>query len=198
MSSNEEMSSQNGSGQHLPEVTGAACGCVATLPMSAAMAAAYCALPWSQQYSLPPRQITMTVAKAAGVASEMSESERNVATAAAHFGYGAAMGAIYGTFTRQGVAPSIGTGVAFGMAVWAGSYLGLLPAMRLMSPATQHPVERTLLMIGAHVVWGAALGSCMQRLDPHQGNPHQGNPHQRIHHQRNQHQRIQHHQEKMA
>jgi hypothetical protein len=60
--------------------------------------------------------------------------------------------------------------------------------MRLMSPATQHPVERTLLMIGAHVVWGAALGSCMQRLDQYQGNPHQ----------RNQNQRIQHHQEKMA
>src|SRR5262249_36443677 len=49
-------------------------------------------------------------------------------------------------------------GTAYGLAVWAGSYLGLLPALGILSPATRHPPRRTALMIAAHVVFGSALG----------------------------------------
>jgi hypothetical protein len=49
-------------------------------------------------------------------------------------------------------------GVSWGLAVWAGSYQGWLPAAKILRPATEQPARRTLLMIGAHVVWGMVLG----------------------------------------
>jgi uncharacterized membrane protein YagU involved in acid resistance len=126
--------------------------------MTAVMGAGYAALPRREQYSMPPRQITMKIAKTAGVAESMGEAERTAATAVAHFGYGAAMGCAYAALARDPDHQNATTGVAFGLSVWAGSYLGLLPATGLLTSAVKHPVRRSLLMIGAHVVWGAALG----------------------------------------
>jgi hypothetical protein len=49
-------------------------------------------------------------------------------------------------------------GTLYGLVVWGASYLGLVPALGLLSPATRHPRRRNALMIAAHLVWGAALG----------------------------------------
>ena len=53
--------------------------------------------------------------------------------------------------------------MAYGLAVWTTGYLGLLPALGALRPATEHPPRRTALMIAAHVVWGAALGLLADR-----------------------------------
>ena len=50
-------------------------------------------------------------------------------------------------------------GVVYGLTVWAGSYLGLLPAAGILRPAAEHPPRRTALMIAAHVLWGGVLGA---------------------------------------
>ncbi len=145
---------------------GAVSGCLATIPMTATMtmAAGYSALPQNEHDSLPPRQITMKLAQAVGVVHKMDELERVEATAATHFAYGTLMGGVFGALVRGRVRPDVETGIAFGLTVWAGSYLGLLPALGLLSPATQHPTNRNLLMMGAHVVWAAALACTQQRL----------------------------------
>jgi len=46
--------------------------------------------------------------------------------------------------------------------VWGGSYLGLLPSLGILRPATDHPAQRNALMIAAHLVWGATLGGALQ------------------------------------
>jgi hypothetical protein len=51
-----------------------------------------------------------------------------------------------------------------GVAIWAGSYLGWLPTVGILTPATRHPWRRNLLMIVAHVIWGVALGEGLQKL----------------------------------
>jgi uncharacterized membrane protein YagU involved in acid resistance len=51
-----------------------------------------------------------------------------------------------------------------GMIVWGGSYLGLLPALGIIPPATKHPRRRTALMIAAHLVWGVATGVVADRI----------------------------------
>ncbi|HWS53323.1 MAG TPA: DUF1440 domain-containing protein, partial [Pyrinomonadaceae bacterium] len=79
-------------------------------------------------------------------------------TWASHFGYGAACGALYGALAAERDVPPLAAGVGFGLAVWAGSYLGWLPAAGIISPATEHPPRRNALMIAAHVVWGATTG----------------------------------------
>ena len=142
---------------------GALAGAAATVPMSAFMELAHRELPFWERHSLPPRKITERVLRRAGVSRFLKEPERLAATLASHFGYGAACGAVYGaTWPRERI--GIASGVAFGLAVWTGSYLGWLPATGLMAPATWHSRRRNALMIGAHVVWGAALGAAARAL----------------------------------
>ncbi|HEV2764091.1 MAG TPA: DUF1440 domain-containing protein [Pyrinomonadaceae bacterium] len=142
-------------------LTGALAGLAATAPMTAAMVWMHRRLPEDEQYPLPPRQVTMNVAEATGVVEqedELDESEKKSLTLAAHFAYGAAAGALYGPLARAVPLPPVVSGAAYGLAVWAGSYLGWLPAAGLLSPATEHPARRNALMIAAHLVWGAAVG----------------------------------------
>ena len=95
--------------------------------------------------------------------------EREAATWASHFGYGAACGALYGALAANRRVPHVAAGVGFGLAVWAGSYLGWLPAAGILRPATEHPPRRTALMIAAHVVWGATTGFVVNALSEEDG-----------------------------
>jgi uncharacterized membrane protein YagU involved in acid resistance len=137
---------------------GAVAGFAATGPMSIFMAASHEALPEAQQTGLPPRQITDRVLAKADLHDDVDEPERQGITAAAHFAYGTAAGAVYGVLAHALRPPPVLGGVAYGLAVWAGSYLGLLPATGLYRSATREPAGRNVMMIGAHVVWGAVLG----------------------------------------
>ena len=111
----------------------------------------------------------MSVGLAPGVAKVRTKclcrNERRAATWIAHYGFGTAAGALYAAAAPRSVGRRpAAAGAGWGLMVWAGSYLGWLPAANLLPPATEQPVRRTLLMIGAHVVWGAVLGVTADRL----------------------------------
>jgi uncharacterized membrane protein YagU involved in acid resistance len=155
---------------------GALAGLGATVPMTVGMEAMFRFLPKRERYPLPPRQIAMAIAEEAGVKDELNSPARTTVTLAAHFGYGAATGAIYAPMAIENRWPSVVSGIGFGLAVWAASYLGLLPAVRLLSPATEHPPRRNALMIMAHMVWGATLGLLVNAIDRSAGHgQHQAN-----------------------
>jgi uncharacterized membrane protein YagU involved in acid resistance len=137
---------------------GAAAGFIATAPMTLVMQALHKQLPWYERYALPPRQIVGKLTTAAGLRRQVHEPQHTAITLVAHFGYGAATGALYAPVARALRLPPVLSGVGFGLAVWGVSYLGLLPALGILRPATEHPERRTALMIGAHLVWGATLG----------------------------------------
>ncbi len=141
----------------------AASGAVATVPMSATMELGHAALPFWQRHTLPPRKITVRMLRRLGVSHELDEAGRLAATVAGHFGYGAACGAVYGALCPRDRLGLV-SGVAFGVAVWTGSYLGWLPATGLLAPATWHTRERNAVMIAAHAVWGASLGLAARAL----------------------------------
>jgi uncharacterized membrane protein YagU involved in acid resistance len=136
---------------------GAVAGLAATVPMTTAMDLMHRALPMEEQYPLPPHQITMEAAEKVRVRHSMDQPSRVSATMASHFGYGATTGAIYGEYEDRVNLPPVVKGVAYGLGVWAFSYLGLLPAVGILEPATKHPARRNAVMIAAHVVWGSAL-----------------------------------------
>ena len=144
-------------------VAGTLAGLTATAPMTAAMIAMHKALPAHERYPLPPRKVTMRAARKAGVKKKLDEPERKAATLAAHFGYGAAMGGLFAMLAPRAPGRPISKGIAWGLIVWATSYLGLLPATGLHEPATRHPRERNLLMILAHIIWGGSLGLLLSR-----------------------------------
>src|SRR5688572_29168635 len=135
-------------------------GAAATAPMTAVMMALHQILPGEPATPLPPRVITENAAEAAGakrVMDEMDEPEKKATTLAAHFGYGAAAGAAYIPFAGKTSLPPAAEGALFGLAVWGGSYLGLMPATGLYKSDTDDAHARNTLMIAAHLVWGASL-----------------------------------------
>ena len=147
-------------------ITGAVAGLVATIPMTLAMKAMHSQLPAEEKYPLPPRLIVENAEDAAGVEEELDEKDEHRLTLASHFAYGSAAGAVFGAaMNAMDVKPNAANGVAYGLGVWTASYIGLLPALGLLAPATEHPARRNALMIAAHVVWGASLGWTAARLN---------------------------------
>ncbi len=150
-----------------PFLRSALAGCAATLPMSVWMLAAqHWLLPRRERYPLPPEQITEHAAEATGLdAVAGNEPVLKAATVVNHFAYGAAAGSLYTPLRTLPGSPVL-KGVLLGLLVWSGSYLGLLPALGLLSPATEHPARRNVLMIVAHLIWGGVTGVLAERRRP--------------------------------
>ena len=146
-------------------LAGLVAGFSATIPMTLAMHWMHRRLPEHQRHSLPPRKITMAAARKADIHHEMSEPTRTLATYAAHFGFGATAGTLMGAVFHKLPGPPLLRGIGTGLCVWAGSYLGWLPAAGLHRAATREPPPRNALMIVAHIIWGAAAGGIMQMLE---------------------------------
>ncbi|HEY0625789.1 MAG TPA: hypothetical protein VGD10_03560 [Allosphingosinicella sp.] len=137
-------------------VIGGIAGFVGTLAMTAAMRRMHQKLPAEERYPLTPREII----DSAGGEALPDEATKDVTTAA-HFAYGAASGSLLGAISpRTGPAG----GALAGVGIWLASYMGWIPAARILKPATEHPRRRNLLMIGAHLVWGAATALSMREL----------------------------------
>lgn len=133
---------------------GALAGVVATMAMTAAMRRFHATLPADERYPLPPREIIDRL--------ETREDEQRLRdkTLLAHFGYGGLTGALFALL------PAFrGAGAVYGVAVWAASYLGWIPAAGILKPAYRHPLRRNLVMIAAHVVWGLTLSSSVKELE---------------------------------
>jgi uncharacterized membrane protein YagU involved in acid resistance len=140
-------------------LNGALAGLLATVPMTALMLAGKQRLSWRSQDPLPPRQITRQALRAANAHDNLSRNQETALTAINHFAYGAAVGSVYARLcSPTTAAEAAATGAAYGLAVWSGSYLGLLPALDLYRSATEDTSERNALMIAAHLVWGSSLG----------------------------------------
>jgi uncharacterized membrane protein YagU involved in acid resistance len=144
--------------------SGALAGCIATAPMTAAMEGMYRLLPRQEQYPLPPSEITAELTEQAGVRDDLNTDQHVGLTLVNHFAYGTAAGALYAPLAKYLPIPPAVKGIAFGLLVWTVSYLGWLPAMGIMRPATEHPQGRNVLMILAHVVWGLVTGVLTSRL----------------------------------
>jgi uncharacterized membrane protein YagU involved in acid resistance len=143
---------------------GALVGFLATAPMSLSMVLGWRLLPRRERYHLPPRLIAEKITERLGIDDHLSERKLVGLTVFSHFGYGAVFGAIYALLEHQIPLQASQKGALAGAALWVGSYLGWLPAMDILTPATQHPWRRNLLMIAAHVTWGVVLGEGLRKL----------------------------------
>lgn len=145
-------------------VLGLLCGIAATGPMSAVMVWLHRRLPAHERYPLPPREITTKAVELVAEAEEVNPNLRSALTWLAHFGYGGAAGMLYAQ-ARQRLPGGVSMiGPLYGLIVWTVSYLGLLPSLRVLTPATRHPLRRSGLMIVAHLVWGWCLAMIYETL----------------------------------
>jgi uncharacterized membrane protein YagU involved in acid resistance len=138
-------------------VEGLFSGILATIPMTITMSKLFQKLPKSEKSPLPPQKITMKLAKEVGMKNHLNENEKYWATLIGHYSYGAAMGALLSPIARKFKLLNPRGGILFGLLVWSGSYLGLLPALNLHRSAKHEPTNRNALMIVAHIVWGLAF-----------------------------------------
>jgi uncharacterized membrane protein YagU involved in acid resistance len=145
-------------------IKGAVAGLLATVPMTLFMRAAWRLLPRREQYPLPPRLITTQLVRQVQPPQRIDQDNLTALTLLLHFLFGAAMGAIYGVIEGKVRLNEPVKGTLMGTAVWSGSYLGWLPLLGILTPATEHPKRRNVLMIVAHFIWGGALGVLTQKL----------------------------------
>ena len=136
---------------------GAVGGVVGTATMSAVMLV-------GEKTGLMPRQPPEDIAAAAldavGV-SERDEKTDEALAVLAHFGFGAAGGAVFGLLHRRLrlPIPAAVHGVVFGSLVWAASYKGWIPALGILPPPERDQPGRPATMLLAHWVYGATLGA---------------------------------------
>lgn len=131
-------------------------GVVGTFAMTLAKERLFPLLDEAEQYPLPPREITQDVVERVG-AGPPSVTALTTGTIASHLAFGVAAALLFtalGLHRRRPVA----AGAAYGLGVWAISYLGWLPLFGILIPATHHPRRRNALMIAVHLVWGSATG----------------------------------------
>ena len=140
---------------------GALAGIAGTLAMTAAARAMHRRLPAAERYPLPPREIIEGGLPAVTKRS-LEEHGRQTATLAAHFGYGAATGALHALVAPRSGVPR---GVAYGVLIWTVSYFGIMPGLRILRPAQEHPLRRNALMIAAHLVWGSTMATTLRELE---------------------------------
>jgi hypothetical protein len=162
---------QNGNGYAplgFEVLRGAAAGAVATGVMSAFMLAAQQAGLMGEQ---PPEKIADTALDAADVPAPGPTDE--ALAVVLHFAFGASCGALFQA-VRSRVHPveqlddepewePVAEGAAFGSLVWLVSYLGWLPALRIMPAPSRDRPGRPESMLLAHLLYGATLGACVRR-----------------------------------
>lgn len=142
---------------------GALAGVVASVFHTAVMLTLHRLLPRARRDPVPPKEIASVAIERTGAKSAQSGARLNAVTVAGHFAYGAAAGALYTPIAERVRRESPVFGIAYGIGVWAASYLGWIPALDILTPATRHPAQRNIMMILAHVAWGAALDAVFKK-----------------------------------
>jgi|SRR3954447_3432734 hypothetical protein len=149
---------------------GAASGLAATGVMSVLM------LGWRQLAGggrLGPALITDRALTAADLKPSGSMLRTAIQTAA-HFAFGASMGAVHAALTRKLIpvipaairVPTPVSGAAYGLGVWAVMYGVSIPGVGLMPPPAEDLPRRQHRLIAAHLLYGATLGVLQRRHSP--------------------------------
>ncbi|GAB3213018.1 DUF6789 family protein [Marinactinospora thermotolerans] len=142
---------------------GAVAGAVATGAMSSVM---YGARRFGLMGRQPPTLIVRRFLPGGGT-HRPRPGEGGLAVAA-HLGFGAATGGLFGLLTGRR-RPTVLTGVGYAMAVWGASYEGWVPAMGIQPPAHRDAPHRVGTMAAAHVVFGATLATALRRMRSDEG-----------------------------
>lgn len=140
-------------------------GTMATIPMTLFMLRTQRHLPEGERYALPPEILTKELADRFHISYKMSKTQLLIATTFSHFAYGATMGMLYRPIGKEDdFVPGIVKGTFFALVIWVVSYLIALPLVGMSESGKTETPLRNLMMIGAHVIWGAAMGSAADAL----------------------------------
>ena len=84
----------------------------------------------------------------------LTESEKEIGGAVAHYAMGVTSGAIYGTVAEMLPEAAIGLGLPFGVAVWVIADEGIVPALGLSKGPSEYPISIHAYSLVSHLVFG--------------------------------------------
>jgi uncharacterized membrane protein YagU involved in acid resistance len=120
--------------------------------------------PGPEHRPLPPEHVAHGVREILDVNKDMDRSEKAAFNWLAHFGFGAAAGAVYSLVASKPQTHPIVKGMLFGVGLWTVSYSGWIPAAGILRFPTQESKRYVFLEVMTHLVWGGFLGALTPRL----------------------------------
>jgi putative membrane protein len=88
----------------------------------------------------------------------LTEREKGMAGHLVHYGFGAAMGLVYGAAAAVAPIVTIGAGAGFGAAVWLGAHAIAVPALGLARSPWRRPPGKEALELVLHLAYGVSVG----------------------------------------
>lgn len=85
----------------------------------------------------------------------LPEDKKPLAGTIVHYAFGASVGAVYGGLATIMPRVTVARGLPFGVAVWLGAHVLMVPALGLAAPPTRQPLPKEALELGLHLVYGA-------------------------------------------
>ncbi len=117
--------------------------------------------PWEQ--ASPPAKVAKRIDE--GVFHQDVPAERiPLITQRMHWSYGTGWGAIYALAQGSLYAPTLRHGLVFDTAVWAMSYVQLVP-MGLYQPPWKYSAKDIAVEVGYHLVYGLGVASAFRAVD---------------------------------
>jgi uncharacterized membrane protein YagU involved in acid resistance len=89
------------------------------------------------------------------VGRPLSESKRPMAGNLVHYAFGAGVGATYGAVATVAPRVTVALGLPFGVIVWLGAHVIVVPALGLAAPLTRQPPSKEAAELILHLVYGA-------------------------------------------
>jgi uncharacterized membrane protein YagU involved in acid resistance len=148
---------------------GALAGASATVPMTISMYVLRQILLPENTLPLGPNRVTHWFESQTALEQHLNRGQHVALMLASHIGYGALAGMVYAPYAARHSAAPIQRGMAFGLLVWAASYAGWLPLLQIMPLPPHRSSARRIIMITAHLVWGAALARLLESTLEKQG-----------------------------
>jgi uncharacterized membrane protein YagU involved in acid resistance len=87
----------------------------------------------------------------------LSRQEKSVAGPAVHYGYGAAVGGVYGALAEAAPVVTAGAGLSYAAALWLLGDEVAVPLLGLSKAPSQYPLSTHISALASHLVYGLTL-----------------------------------------
>ena len=85
----------------------------------------------------------------------LPEDKKPLAGTIVHYAFGAGVGGLYGGLATVVPRLTVGLGLPFGVAVWLGAHVIMVPALGLAAPPLREPPLKEAFEFVLHLVYGA-------------------------------------------
>ena len=94
----------------------------------------------------------------------LTRDELAIGAMLVHYGFGTAVGALYGALVERAGRARFRTGLGLATGLWSGADEIAMPALGLSEPTTRRPAEMHLQSLAAHVVYGVVAERVRSRV----------------------------------